>query len=66
MVARTSTQPEGGVKIMVRGNDREGIRGQQARCVEWENKLPKRAAAPKVLVKVVPMRQSGRRFPRFS
>jgi hypothetical protein len=51
---------------MVRGNDREGIRGQQARCVEWENKLPKRAAAPKVQVKVVPMRQSGRRFPRFS
>jgi hypothetical protein len=66
LVVMTIPQTEGGVKIKVRGNDRGGILEQQTRWIEWENKLPKRMAAPKVQVRVVPMRQSGRRAPRLS
>jgi hypothetical protein len=35
-------QPDGGVKIKVRGTDREGMRQQQARWTEWADGLPKR------------------------
>jgi hypothetical protein len=35
-------QPEGGVRIGVRGNDREGVQERQATWVEWSESLPKK------------------------
>jgi hypothetical protein len=35
-------QPDGGVLIRVRGNDREGVRQHQAQWSEWAEGLPKR------------------------
>jgi hypothetical protein len=35
-------QPEGGVRISVRGNDREGVQERQAAWLEWSEKLPKK------------------------
>ena len=37
-------QPEGGVLIKVRGNDREGVEARQAQWIEWSESLPKKAA----------------------
>jgi hypothetical protein len=39
-------QPEGGVRIKVSGNDREGVRERQAEWVEWSEGLPKRQPPP--------------------
>jgi hypothetical protein len=39
-------QPEGGVRIMVSGNDLEGVRERQAEWVEWSEGLPKRKPPP--------------------
>ena len=39
-------QPEGGVRIKVSGNDREGVRERQAEWVEWSESLPKRKPLP--------------------
>jgi hypothetical protein len=57
-------EPNGGVRIKVRGNDREGVREWQARWSEWEASLPKRLPPPKVRTKVVKMGQSGRSLSR--
>ena len=46
-------QPDGGVRIKVRGDDREGVREHQAQWTDWEECLPKRLVAPKVRIKVV-------------
>lgn len=35
-------QPEGGVRISVRGNDRERVQEQQAAWIEWSERLPKK------------------------
>ena len=35
-------QPEGGVRISVRGNDREGVQKRQAAWLEWSERLPKK------------------------
>jgi hypothetical protein len=35
-------QPDGGVWIRVRGNDREGVQERQAEWVEWSESLPKK------------------------
>ena len=35
-------QPEGGVRISVRGNDREGVQERQAAWLEWSEWLPKK------------------------
>ncbi len=35
-------QPEGGVQIKLRGNDREGMRARQAEWMEWSESLPKK------------------------
>lgn len=35
-------QPEGGVRISVRGNDREGVQERQAAWLEWSERLPKK------------------------
>src|SRR4051812_2623180 len=37
-------QPQGGVRIWVRGNDREGVQAQQAEWKRWADSLPKRAS----------------------
>ncbi len=37
-------QPEGGVQIKVRGNDREGVEERQAQWIAWSEGLPKKAA----------------------
>ena len=34
-------QPGGGVRIVVRGNDRQGLQEQQAAFVQWSESLPK-------------------------
>jgi hypothetical protein len=36
-------QPEGGVQVSVRGNDREGMQERQCEWADWANGLPKRA-----------------------
>ncbi|MDQ3864926.1 MAG: hypothetical protein M3317_15775 [Actinomycetota bacterium] len=62
-------QPDGGVRIKVRGDDREGVRERQAQWVEWMEGLPKRGPAPKVRVKVTSARESGgvlSRLPRYA
>ena len=59
-------EPHWGVRIKVRGNDREGVREWQARWNEWEASLPKRLPPPKVRTKVVKMGQSGRSLSRLS
>ena len=38
-------QPGGGVRIRVRGNDREGVQERQAEWVEWSEALPKEQEA---------------------
>jgi hypothetical protein len=42
-------QPEGGVRISIRGNDREGVQERQAAWLEWSERLPKKQeeTAPK-------------------
>lgn len=35
-------QPEGGVRISIRGNDREGVQERQAAWLEWSERLPKK------------------------
>lgn len=35
-------QPEGGVRISVRGNDREGVEERQSAWMEWSESLPKK------------------------
>lgn len=39
-------QLEGGVRMKVNGNDREGMQGQQAAWTEWSENLPKRPEIP--------------------
>jgi hypothetical protein len=53
-------QPDGGVRIKIRGSDRKGVREGQTQGSEWMDTLPKRPSAPMVRVKGVPMRRSGR------
>ncbi len=38
-------QPQGGVRISVRGNDREGVQERQAAWLEWSERLPKKQEA---------------------
>lgn len=35
-------QPGGGVRITVKGNDREGVQERQAAWIEWSESLPKK------------------------
>ena len=35
-------QPQGGVRISIRGNDREGVQERQAAWLEWSERLPKK------------------------
>jgi hypothetical protein len=35
-------QPEGGVRISIRGNDREGVQERQAAWIAWTERLPKK------------------------
>jgi hypothetical protein len=46
LVVVAAPQPEGGVRIKVSGNDREGVRERQAEWVEWSEGLPKRKPPP--------------------
>lgn len=52
-------QPDGGVRIKVRGSDQEGVLQRQAGWAEWMDGLPKRPPPPVVRVKTVPMKGSG-------
>jgi hypothetical protein len=52
-------QPDGGVRIKVRGSDQEGVLRRQAGWAEWMDGLPKRPPPPVVRVKIVPMKGSG-------
>ncbi len=52
-------QPDGGVRIKVRGSDQEGVLQRQAGWAEWMDGLPKRPPPPVVRVKIVPMKGSG-------
>lgn len=52
-------QPDGGVRIKVRGSDHEGALARQAGWAEWMDGLPKRPPPPVVRVKIVPMKESG-------
>jgi len=42
LVVMAVPQPEGGVKIKVRGNDSEGLQGRQGLWKLWAENLPKR------------------------
>ena len=42
VVVMAVPQPEGGVKIKVRGNDSEGLQGRQGLWKLWTENLPKR------------------------
>lgn len=42
LVVLAVPQPEGGVRIKVRGNDREGVQGRQGLWMLWIENLPKR------------------------
>ena len=52
-------QPDGGVRIKVRGRDHDGALHRQAGWAEWMDGLPKRTPPPVVRVKIVPMKGSG-------
>jgi len=52
-------QPDGGVRIKVRGSDHEGALARQAGWTEWMDGLPKRPPPPVVRVKIVPMKRSS-------
>jgi hypothetical protein len=39
-------QPEGGVRISIRGNDREGVQERQAAWIAWTERLPKKHEEP--------------------
>jgi hypothetical protein len=60
LVVTAVPQPDGGVRIKVRGSDREGVHERQARWTEWMESLPKRQPAPVVRVRTIPMRGFGR------
>ena len=66
VVVMAVPQPDGGVRIKVRGSDREGMRERQARWSEWEAALPKRLPPPKVRTKVVKVGESRRGLSRLS
>ena len=38
-------QPEGGVQVMVRGTDRDGVQERQREWADWANGLPKRTSS---------------------
>jgi hypothetical protein len=42
LVVMVVPQPEGGVRVKVRGNDLEGLRDRQAQWLEWSESLPKK------------------------
>ena len=42
LIVMALPQPGGGVRIKVRGNDREAVRDHQAAWLEWSETLPKR------------------------
>ena len=44
LVITAIPQPQGGIKVKVRGTDREGLRERQAQWAEWSENLPKRSA----------------------
>jgi hypothetical protein len=52
-------QPDGGVRIKVRGSDQEAELHRQAGWAEWMDGLPKRLPPPVVRVKIIPMTGSG-------
>jgi hypothetical protein len=66
LVVMAVPEPHGGVRVKVRGNDREGVQERQARWSEWEAALPKRLPPPKVRTKVVKVGESRRGLSRFS
>jgi hypothetical protein len=55
LMVMTVSQPEGGVRIKVSGNDREGVRERQAEWVEWSEGLPKRKPLPPVREAAAPV-----------
>jgi hypothetical protein len=55
MVVVAVPQPEGGVRIKVSGNDREGVRERQAEWAEWSEGLPKRQSPPPVREATAPV-----------
>jgi hypothetical protein len=66
LVVMAVPEPHGGVRVKVRGNDREFVRERQDRWSEWGAALPKRLPPPKVRTKVVKMGQSRRGLSRLS
>jgi len=45
LTVATVTQPDGGVRITVRGNDRDGVQEHQVEWLEWSESLSKKAGA---------------------
>ena len=64
LVVMAVPQPEGGVKMKVRGTDREGVRERQGLWALWAEGLPTRGPVPKRRVKVVAAKESGAGFSR--
>ncbi len=65
LVIMAVPQPEGGVKIKVRGTDREGVRERQGLWVLWAKGLPTRGTVPEPQVTLVAAKGSGGGFSRI-
>ncbi len=62
LVIMAVPQPEGGVKMKVRGTDREGVRERQGLWELWAKGLPTRGPVPEPRVTLVAAKgSSGRR-----
>ncbi len=64
LVIMAVPQPEGGVKMKVRGTDREGVRERQGLWVLWAKGLPTRGPVPEPRITLVAAKGSGVGFSR--
>jgi hypothetical protein len=64
VVVMAVPQPEGGVKMKVRGTDREGVRERQGLWALWAEGLPTRGSVPDSRVTVVAAKKVGGGFSR--
>lgn len=60
LVVLAVPQPEGGVRVKVSGNDREGVRERQAEWMEWSESLPKWEPPPSVREAAAPVSEARR------
>jgi hypothetical protein len=64
LVVMAVPQPEGGVKMKVKGTDRDGVRERQGLWTLWAKGLPTRGPVPEPRVTVIAVKGSGGGFSR--